>query len=244
MNAGVGILCTAAAVAAGAVGTMIFNAVPARWLCDYGEQPRKELQQKRIFLFPHGAVLAILFAVFFLLSFRQYGNQIRFWAAAGTSIPLALTGIADLKYRIIPDEFVFCLFITGLVFHGGEWVGNGFHPAALISPLAGAAAGAALMLLIGLLGRCLYHRDAMGFGDVKLFAAAGFFTGISMIVPFYLIAVFLAFFHILFLFAAHKMPEDRYFPFGFSICLALMFFLAFSGQISEFIAWYFSLLNL
>jgi leader peptidase (prepilin peptidase)/N-methyltransferase len=49
--------------------------------------------------------------------------------------------------------------------------------AALSSSLAGMAAGAGILWLIGWVGSRLYGRDAMGLGDVKLLGAGGGFVG-------------------------------------------------------------------
>ncbi len=48
---------------------------------------------------------------------------------------------------------------------------------ALLGSLAGLAAGGGVLMLIGALGKKLYGREAMGFGDVKLLAAGGGFIG-------------------------------------------------------------------
>lgn len=49
--------------------------------------------------------------------------------------------------------------------------------AALAASLAGMVVGGSVLIAIGKLGSAMYKRDAMGFGDVKLLAAAGGFIG-------------------------------------------------------------------
>jgi len=49
--------------------------------------------------------------------------------------------------------------------------------AALAACLAGMVVGGGVLIAIGKLGSAMYGRDAMGFGDVKLLAAAGGFIG-------------------------------------------------------------------
>ncbi len=48
---------------------------------------------------------------------------------------------------------------------------------ALAASLAGLAVGGGILIGIGALGKLIYGRDAMGFGDVKLLAAGGGFIG-------------------------------------------------------------------
>ncbi len=48
---------------------------------------------------------------------------------------------------------------------------------ALVGSLAGLAVGGGVLIGIGWIGKLVYGRDAMGFGDVKLLAAGGGFVG-------------------------------------------------------------------
>ena len=48
---------------------------------------------------------------------------------------------------------------------------------ALVACFAGMAVGGGVLIAISWVGRLIYKRDAMGFGDVKLLAAAGGFIG-------------------------------------------------------------------
>lgn len=48
---------------------------------------------------------------------------------------------------------------------------------ALVACFAGMAVGGGVLIAISWIGRLIYKRDAMGFGDVKLLAAAGGFIG-------------------------------------------------------------------
>jgi len=48
---------------------------------------------------------------------------------------------------------------------------------ALCASLVGLVAGGGMLLVIGWIGKRVYGRDAMGFGDVKLLAAGGAFVG-------------------------------------------------------------------
>ncbi len=64
-------------------------------------------------------------------------------------------------------------WIAGKLAEGGEVTAAG----ALFSSLAGILVGGGILIAIGWLGRIVFKRDAMGFGDVKLLAAGGGFVG-------------------------------------------------------------------
>jgi leader peptidase (prepilin peptidase)/N-methyltransferase len=51
------------------------------------------------------------------------------------------------------------------------------RPGALVGCLAGMLVGGGVLLAIGWLGKLIFKKDAMGFGDVKLLAGAGGFIG-------------------------------------------------------------------
>lgn len=239
-------LCIAGAFAAAGLCAAIFNAVPAKWLCDYDEQPDPELSGRRLLFWPHGAVMALILALSFLALYCQYpGADFRFYAGGTAAAILLLIAVSDLKYRIIPNQFVLALLIPAFAFDGYDLsVGNRLFHSGWLSPVLGAAAGAGLMLLLGLFGRLMYRKEALGFGDVKLFGAAGLLAGFPQVFLLFFMTVFLAFFYILYLMIRGKISKNLYLPLGPYICLALLLFLAFHSQILGFEGWYFALLNL
>ncbi len=95
-------------------------------------------------------------------------------------LPLTVVVIYfDVKYRRIPNQFVFVAFGCGLInnlfWQGWNGLGTG---------LAGCGLGLGLMLLVHLFG-------AMGAGDVKLFAAIGCLIGVGLVIKTFLIVVML-----------------------------------------------------
>lgn len=222
----------------------VFNAVPAAWLCDYGEKPNEELLGKRVFLFPHGAVIALVYLFAFFTLFLQFGESSYFYIGCSAAIALTLTGLADWNYRIIPDQFVLLLVLVAVALSFCDRVSGALFFRDWYSPVLGAISGAALMLLMNLLGKALFKKDSLGAGDLKLFAAAGIFTGFPQIFLLFFLTIFCALFFILLLSAARRMAKDLYFPFGPCICAALLLYLAFHRQMEAFAAWYVSLLIL
>lgn len=171
----------------------IFNRMPARWLCDYGETPSPELMDRSIQRIKGWPWRWIYAGGLACLCVRLMWTKIHHPPAGFDGLPmetvqlisqcqltlaglavcwaLLIIGLADLKYMIIPDQFVILLAIAGL----------GFAPlqANLWQPLGGLAIGGGVMLIVALLGRVCFGKEVMGFGDVKLCAALGLALGIN-----------------------------------------------------------------
>ena len=84
-----------------------------------------------------------------------------------------LLGIAmtDARDYLIPDEFSLGGLVVGLLFA----LAGGMH--ALLVAAIGAAAGFALLWVVGFLGTLAFRKEAMGGGDIKMMAMVGAFTG-------------------------------------------------------------------
>lgn len=92
---------------------------------------------------------------------------------------LILGAFVDLEHLIIPDRVTLGGIVAGLglsaavpALHGQHWSSTGLLHAAL-----GSALGWGLMSFIAWVGRLIFHREAMGLGDVKLLSAIGAFLG-------------------------------------------------------------------
>ena len=157
-------------VLAGFSVVTVFNRLPARWLCDYGEDPCEELisGKERIKNYPWKAVFSVLFICTALLLTTMSGLLYALLTLAVLWLLLEIS-IVDIKYMIIPDQFVILLAFLSIAFIP-------YHNS-LLSPLYGAAIGAGCMFVIGALGKLMYKKEALGFGDIKLFSAVGLITG-------------------------------------------------------------------
>lgn len=173
-------LSVAAGLIAGLSTIYVFNRIPAKWLCDYNEEPDKEMWGERIKKRPWNAVFSLVFigaAVKMIEqgSLYQIAGVLTLWL-------LLLIGIADKKYMIIPDQFLIALAVTAI----------GFIPfqTSLYSPLYGALAGGGCFFLIGITGQIIVKKEAMGFGDVKMMAAIGLIAGFKGTVIILILTVF------------------------------------------------------
>ncbi len=151
----------------------LFNRLPAKWLCDYGETPNHELTNKERQRIRSVPFKAIFVALFTLVTFHMLLSDLTLVAPVILATFLLLEiGISDVKYSIVPDQLVMLLMLTGI----------GFVPFHIqreniwVQPL-GAVVGLVVMVIVALLGKLIYKREALGFGDVKLCAAVGFLTG-------------------------------------------------------------------
>jgi prepilin signal peptidase PulO-like enzyme (type II secretory pathway) len=184
------ILLAASVAASGALGLLagygavfVFNRIPAKWLCDYDEVPDERHLPPRIGKYPWALLFSLVFAT---AAFKCCLVSLFYAAAAVPALWLLLMiGLSDVKYRIIPDQFVILLAVTGIgfaarqqIFASGALWRNGF-----LSPLIGLLAGGGVFLLIALLGKLLAKKEVMGFGDVKLAAVCGLIVGRFGIVP-------------------------------------------------------------
>ena len=159
-------------ILAGFAAVYIFNKMPAGWLCDYGEKPGPELTDphiQRVKGYPWRWIYAAGFAC---LLVRLSFCDIQF-AAAGLFAcwAMLIIGLADLKYMVIPDQFVIMLALSAfgfIPFHSSVW-----------QPLLGAIVGGGAMLAVAGIGSLIFHKEVMGFGDVKLFASLGLVLGLK-----------------------------------------------------------------
>jgi leader peptidase (prepilin peptidase) / N-methyltransferase len=104
---------------------------------------------------------------------------------------LIVATFVDFDCFEIPDEVsiggMFVAPIASLLvpsLHSATWVAQRYsegpevtRTGALIGSLAGLVVGGGILLVVGWIGEKLLGREAMGFGDVKLLAAAGGFVG-------------------------------------------------------------------
>jgi len=156
----------------------------------------------------------------------------------------------DLEFTILPDEITKSGIVLGLVagtaapiiyyFTGPEWGGwNLVRPPGLdaisrvetqwavrglATAAAGAIAGGGSIWLVGILGKVLFRKEAMGFGDVKLLAFLGAFLGPRSVLAGFFVAVLLgALFGIGKFIAVRRMGYVPFGPFLSAGALAMVF---------------------
>lgn len=187
LNTAAGIVWTSACIPLGILfswlAVLIINRIPAKWLCDYGEEPSEELLSgKRVRFKKEGIIMAVLFCAGFVMCRLQFnrGFDIYFIVLSLIIFFSVMTAVCDIKYMIIPDQFTIAVGVLSAavsiydilrgfkILHFAWW-----------TPLLGIAIGGGAMLIIDLIGMIAYKKEGMGFGDVKLFAAIGILTGLK-----------------------------------------------------------------
>jgi leader peptidase (prepilin peptidase)/N-methyltransferase len=114
----------------------------------------------------------ILAGILVVLAIYRFGFSIKGFEAALLSLLFVPIFFIDLEHWIIPDSLDLPWIPIGLA--------AGFLPGAFVNwsgALIGALVGGGVFFLIMWLGKIVFKKEAMGFGDVKLAAMLGAFMG-------------------------------------------------------------------
>lgn len=160
---------------------------------------------------------------------------------------LIAASFIDIELRIMPNALtiggmllapVLSVLVPDL--HGEAWsrFGRGFMLStdSVLGPLAasliGAVVGAAATWLSGLIGKVLFRKEAMGFGDVKFMAMLGGLLGWRQVLLVFFVASLLGavygIIHIL-------RTRDHHIPYGPFLSLATLVALLFGDRILAFV---------
>lgn len=151
----------------------------------------------------------------------------------------------DIDLRIIPNEINYGGVTAGIVLapllprlHETdaifEWLAGQVAPefASLGTSLAGAIAGATLMLLVAIVGKKVFRKDAMGMGDVKFMAFMGAFFGWGGCLVIFLLACLSG----AFIGIGYKISTGKQeIPFGPFLSLGFVTYLLFREEVMTFI---------
>jgi leader peptidase (prepilin peptidase)/N-methyltransferase len=107
----------------------------------------------------------------------------------GLALAILAAGMIDLKTYLIPDAITklgmamapVVSFLVPSIHPALGWPANE-RLQAVASSLVGLAAGAGFVYVVGVLGKLIFGREAMGFGDVKFVGMIGGFLGWQAIV--------------------------------------------------------------
>jgi leader peptidase (prepilin peptidase)/N-methyltransferase len=155
-----------------------------------------------------------------------------------------------LYWRIVHGESrrirdaVLAGILTGSA--GGVFAVMLLHPETVLAPrissywtaILGMGAGAGLVLAVGVIGRQVFRKEAMGFGDVKLMGLLGGFAGWSGAITGFAIACFLGS-----AVGVYRLLRfrSRYLPFGPYLVMGTIFMVVWPEAFHRALAWYMGL---
>lgn len=127
---------------------------------------------------------------------------------------LIVISFIDIEHFIIPNKLVYPGIFIGLFFAIYRWILED-DIKLLFSRVLGTFGGAIIILLIAIVGRAVFHKEAMGIGDVKLMAMIGMYIGLWPYIPLILIiSAFIGSMFGLILIILRRKKMDSYIPFG------------------------------
>ena len=122
----------------------------------------------------------LLFALLFLKVMLMHQPPTVLFAYYVLTAIAVCSAFTDCELGVIPNEFTYFGMICGL---GGAaafpdaW-GTDSRLTALLLSAVSLAAGGGLLALCAIIGKKIFHREALGWGDVKLIAASGALIGL------------------------------------------------------------------
>jgi len=166
---------------------------------------------------PRYPLVELLTAGVFLLLFYRYSASPEFLFLVLFMAILTAIFFIDLDHQIIPDELV----ISALAVSGAAYLFHLFRPLSLYgdthwwTPLLGMLPGTVFLFLVLLVGLILYKgEDAMGMGDVKIFAPIGLMLGWKLCILALMLSVITGGVISLFLIATGIKKRKDAIPFG------------------------------
>lgn len=140
-------------------------------------------------------VVEIITAAAFVVLYLKYSLTVEFVAMALLSCILICIAFIDAEYRMIPNGFIITGLISGLALflYNLFYTVDMFGDRVWFNPILGFAVGTGFLLMVSLVGMLVYKSDdAMGMGDIKLYAVIGLFLGWRMTIVSLMLSVFSA----------------------------------------------------
>lgn len=216
----------------GPLSCKILNRIPAKWLCDYDEEPSEELLRgNRYKVKPAGIIMGAALSVAYVSTVLVMGISAQLAIIVFLYIFLLLIAASDAKYTIIPDQFTIAVGVISLIFAVFDFLTDKNFITSWYAPLLGGACGFAVMVVLDLFSTLVFKKTGFGFGDVKLMAALGIMFGFKYILVLLVISSLVAAVHFLVLIFAGKAKKGIYLPMGPYICIAVALTLMLQSKI-------------
>jgi leader peptidase (prepilin peptidase)/N-methyltransferase len=138
----------------------------------------------------------------------------------------------DLETGFIPDKLTFPASLLGIIFLFGFQIVNWKNA------LIGAVSGGLFLLILMVLGKAVFKKDAMGMGDVKLLVMIGIYVGFPAVLFSLFLGSLAAFFIILLGLLLKKQSLKSTIPFGPFIAIGCLSYILVGKLLIE---WYLGL---
>ncbi len=133
-------------------------------------------------------LIEIVCALLFLLMYSLYGFSYILPSFCLFAFSLLIITAIDFEFQIIPDEFSLFLVLLGLGTSFFNYFLADTVSMRVLQSFFGLLAGGGSLVVIAVVGKWIFKKDAMGGGDIKIMAGVGTFIGWEKV----LFAIFLA----------------------------------------------------
>ena len=175
--------------------------------------------------------IGVLNALVFLISYYNFGISYEFFASLIIAGLVFVIFISDFKYMIILDSPLVISSILILIlrayFNGFKDMGIHFLSGVILF---------LVMLLIGLLGKKLFKKEALGGGDIKLAGIIGIILGLKLGLVAIILSSLLA---LPYAVAAMMLNKDSEVPFGPFLIASMAIVFIFADKFTNLIAFLF-----
>lgn len=166
---------------------------------------------------PRYLVVELLTALLFVASVNRYSFSVESVLVAASTAALVIIAFVDWEFFLVPDEAIWALGIFGFI----RYLISSPNPYGIFVSLSGAILGGVIVWVIGILGRLIFRKEAMGFGDVKIAAAVGAHLGATwLMLPFFLFSVFIGAAMGIMVALIQRRSLTGYMPFGPAMAVA------------------------
>lgn len=141
--------------------------------------------------------------------------------------------VIDIRYMILPNVLVFSAFILGLLNVGALILEQGaaaFLELGSYKNLMAMIVYGAFVLILGGVMKTALKKEALGMGDVKLFAVAGLWLGLPALPIYAMLSGMIGVAYVLVAGAVTKGKTSALFPFGPALISALFVLLIIEGS--------------
>ncbi len=161
---------------------------------------------------------------FYTHGFDPVSKMLLIYATISILVGLA---VFDLRHKILPNNLIAMLGVLGIVYRFLPAYSGGDYTAQILEFGGGMVIYAVVIFLIGLFMHKILGKQALGMGDVKFFAVAGLWLGVSSFSTFCILSgVFGVFLGLLW----RKIKGEAAFPFGPALIASFFMLLLLDGS--------------